>query len=353
MFLQDLEYLRVETLCWNRNIVAAKIAFFRTEAYERETFEKANKAFQLDLQYIQEPLSLDTASLAKGCKAICIFVNDAIDEKLIEHLYTLGVRLIALRGAGFDKIDLKAAQNKIKVVRVPEYSPYAVAEYAVGLMLTLNRKYHHAYDRTKSHNFSISGFLGFDMHQKVVGVIGVGRIGAVVVHILQGFGMRVLAYDVDPVQVKKTKAQLVDLPTLYKESDIITLHAPLTKENHYLIDRKAIFQMKRNVLIINTGRGGLINTKDLIEGLEMGKVGGAALDVYENEKEIFYKDLSQKNLSDPLLERLLEFPQVLVTSHMAYFTEEATSNIAKTTLENIQDFLEDKPLKNKVEFAAG
>lgn len=319
-----------------------KIAFFDTKSYDKEFFQAANRDFKFEIKFLETHLSLDTAIFAQGCEVACIFVNEKVDANLINELHRLGVKLIALRCAGYNNIDLKAAKGKIEVVRVPDYSPYAVAEHAVGIMLTLNRKFHRAYNRTRDNNFNISGLLGFDMHGKTAGVIGLGKIGTVVVDILRGFGMKILTYDI------MSNLANSDLPTIYRESDIITLHCPLTPENKHMIDEKALSQMKKGVMLINTGRGGLIDTKALIKNLKNKKVGAAGLDVYEEESRYFYEDFSFSFIDDDTLARLLTFPNVLITSHQAFFTHEALHNIAHTTLSNILDFSQNKSLKNKV-----
>jgi D-lactate dehydrogenase len=319
-----------------------KIAFFDTKSYDKEFFQAANKNFGYEIKFFESHLTQDTAILAKGCPVVCPFVNDRLDAPLINALYQFDVELIALRSAGYNNVDLKAAQGKLHVVRVPKYSPYAVAEHAVGMMLTLNRKFHRAYNRTRDNNFSITGLLGFDMHGKTAGVIGIGQIGKVVVEILKGFGMKVLTYDVVP------GLGTSDLDTIYRESDIITLHCPLTQGNKHMIDEKALSKMKKGVMLINTGRGGLIDTKALIENLKNQKIGAAGLDVYEEESAYFYEDFSFSFIQDDVLARLLSFPNVLITSHQAFFTQEALHNIAQTTLENIREFDTKQPLKNEV-----
>jgi len=319
-----------------------KIAFFDAKSYDREFFSAANEKFGYEIKFLDSHLHPDTAILAKGYSVICAFVNDRIDASMIEVLKSSGVELIALRSAGYNNVDLKAAKGKIRVVRVPKYSPYAVAEHAVGMMFTLNRKLHRAYNRTRDNNFSIAGLLGFDMHGKTAGVIGIGQIGKVVVDILKGLGMRVLTYDAQPDLSNST------LEKLYEESDIITLHCPLTLDNKHLIDEKAFSKMKKGVMLINTGRGGLIDTKALIENLKSQKVGAAGLDVYEEEGTYFYEDFSFSIMKDDVLARLLSFSNVLITSHQAFFTSEALHNIANTTLENIREFTNNKPLKNEV-----
>ncbi|MBS0647850.1 MAG: 2-hydroxyacid dehydrogenase [Verrucomicrobia bacterium] len=325
-----------------------KIAFFDTKRYDKEFFQAANREYNFEIKYFDSHLTKDTAILAQGFSVVCVFVNDQIDAPLIEILHRLGIKLIALRCAGYNNVDLPAAQDKISVVRVPDYSPYAVAEHAVGMMMTLNRKLHLAYHRTRDNNFSIAGLLGFDMHGKTAGIIGAGHIGRIVIQILKGLGMRVLSYDIDPALVKEAGAEYADLDALFEKSDIISLHCPLTPQNHHMINNTALAKMKKGVMLINTGRGGLIDTSDLLENLKNQKIGAAGLDVYEEESGYFYEDFSHSFISDDLLARLLTFPNVLVTSHQAFFTREALQNIAKTTLRSIFDFSQDKPLQNEV-----
>lgn len=325
-----------------------KIAFFDAKPYDIEFFDQANRQFGFEIKYFEPHLTIDTAILAQGYAAVCVFVNDKITKDVVEALYQHGVKIIALRCAGYNNVDLKSAKGKLAVVRVPVYSPAAVAEHAVGMMLSLNRKIHRAYTRVRENNFSIVGLMGFDMQRKKAGVVGCGQIGQVVVRILKGFGMDVLGYDVAHDRVEKAGARFANLETLYKESDILTLHCPLTPENFHMIDKNAIAQMKKGVLLINTGRGALINTKDLIDGLKSEKIGAAGLDVYEEESRYFYEDFSLSFIPDDLLARLQTFPNVLITAHQAFFTKEAVTNIAETTLASIRDFEEGKKLVHEV-----
>lgn len=325
-----------------------KIAFFEAKLFDQEFFDAANKPLAFEIDYFEERLTLETVALVAGHEAVCVFVNNKITAEIIDALVQRGIKLIALRSAGFNHVDLKAAKGKINVVYVPRYSPYSVAEFAVGLMLCLNRKIHHAFLRTRENNFTISGLMGFDMHGKTAGVIGCGKIGSVMVKILQGFGMKVLGYDIDRSLVEKAGCDSVDLHTLYNSSDIITLHCPLTQESKHMINHDALSQMKDGVMLINTGRGGLIDTHALIDALKSKKVGSAGLDVYEEESRYFYEDFSSSFISDDLLARLQTFPNVLITSHQAFFTQEAMTNIARTTLENIKAFADNKPLINEV-----
>ncbi len=325
-----------------------KIALFDAKPYDKEFFEIANSQYLFDIHYFEEGLNLETCLLARGFDAVCVFVNDPVTAAIVDSLCKAGVKLIALRSTGYNHVDLKAASGKITVVRVPEYSPHAVAEFAVGMMLSLNRKIHHAYARVRDNNFSIAGLMGFDMYRKTAGVIGAGRIGKAVIEILKGFGMKVIAYDVLPEQVEMADCPFADLDTLYRESDIITLHCPLTPANTHMINSASIAKMKKGVMIINTGRGSLVNSLDLVQALKTGKVKAAGLDVYEEEAEYVYKDLSLTILDDDTLARLLSFPNVLITSHQAFFTQEALTAIASITLENVKDFFEGNPCNNEV-----
>jgi D-lactate dehydrogenase len=327
-----------------------KIAFFDAKPYDRDFFESMNQGYNYPIKYFTGHLTPDNVSSTHGFDTVCIFVNDNITAEIIDVLAENGIRLIALRSAGYNNIDLRAVYKKIHVVRVPAYSPYAVAEHAVALMMTLNRKTHKAYHRTRDNNFNINGLLGFDMHGKTAGVIGTGKIGKCTIDILSGFGMRILGYDSypDEAYAKEAGIQFVDLDTLYRESDIITLHCPLTPENLHMINNESIGKMKDGVMIINTGRGKLIHTKDLIDGLKTRKIGAAGLDVYEEETEYFFEDFSHEVIDDDVLARLMTFPNVLVTSHQGFFTKEALTNIAQTTLENIRLFFEKDQLPNEI-----
>jgi D-lactate dehydrogenase len=328
----------------------SKIAFFDAKPYDIESFNELNKQFGFDIKYFKYHLTQDNIILAQGFDIIIVFVNDIINAEMIDRLVEYGVKLIALRSSGFNNISLKSAQDKIKIVRVPEYSPNAIAEHSVALMLALNRKIHRAYFRTRDTNFSLHGLLGFDMYQKTAGIIGSGRIGKALIKILKGFGMNVLAYDKYPDMAfaKKHDFDYVTLDELLRKSDIISLNCPLNKETEYIINRDAIFKMKKGVMIINTGRGKLIHTSDLIDGLKSGKIGSAGLDVYEEESQFFYEDLSDRILTDDMLARLLIFNNVIITSHQGFFTREAMYNIARITMQNISDFCEGKELKNEV-----
>lgn len=330
--------------------MAYKIAFFGAKPYDIASFDKVNEKYNYDIRYYKGHLNPNNVVLTQGVDAVCIFVNDTADATVIDAMVDNGVKLLALRCAGFNNVDLKAAKGKLPVVRVPAYSPYAVAEYSLALMLSLNRKIHRAYWRTRDGNFSLNGLMGFDMHGKTIGIIGTGKIAKILIRMLKGFGMRILAYDLYP-DLKFAEEEgfsYVSLDELYRESDIISLHCPLTDQTKYMINKDSIGKMKDGVMITNTGRGQLINTNDLIEGLKEKKIAAAGLDVYEEEGEYFYEDKSDKIIDDDVLARLLSFNNVIVTSHQAFFTREALHNIAETTLQNIDDFRHHRPLVNEV-----
>ncbi|MFV0271158.1 2-hydroxyacid dehydrogenase [Macellibacteroides fermentans] len=330
--------------------MAYKIAFFGAKPYDISSFDQVNKDFNYDIKYYKGHLNKNNLVLTQGTDAVCIFVNDTADAEIIDGLAKNGVKLIALRCAGYNNVDLAAAKGKMKIVRVPAYSPYAVAEHAVALMLSLNRKIHRAYWRTRDGNFSLHGLMGFDMHGKTAGIIGTGKIAKILIKILKGFGMNIVAYDLYPdyAFAEEQGITYTTLDELYKQSDIISLHCPLTDKTKYLINDISICKMKDNVMIINTGRGLLIHTNALIEGLKNKKIAAAGLDVYEEEGDYFYEDKSDKIIDDDVLARLLSFNNVIVTSHQAFFTKEALHNIAETTLLNVKAFMENQPLANEV-----
>ena len=330
--------------------MAYKIAFFGAKPYDIASFDKVNEKYNYDIRYYKGHLNPNNVVLTQDTDVVCIFVNDTADAAVIDAMVDNGVKLLALRCAGFNNVDLKAAKGKLPVVRVPAYSPYAVAEYSLALMLSLNRKIHRAYWRTRDGNFSLNGLMGFDMHGKTIGIIGTGKIAKILIRLLKGFGMRILAYDLYPDMkfAGEEGISYVSLDELYRESDIISLHCPLTDQTKYMIDKDSIDKMKEGVMIINTGRGQLINTNDLIEGLKEKKIAAAGLDVYEEDGEYFYEDKSDKIIDDDVLARLLSFNNVIVTSHQAFFTKEALHNIAETTLQNIEDFRCHRPLVNEV-----
>lgn len=329
--------------------MACKIAFFGAKPYDIASFDKVNERFEYDIRYFKGHLNANNVLLTAGADVVCIFVNDSADREVIDALVKNGVKLLALRCAGFNNVDLEAARGRLPIVRVPAYSPYAVAEYTVALMLSLNRKIHRAYWRTRDGNFSLNGLMGFDMHGKTAGIIGTGKIAKILIHILKGLGMRVVANDLYPDrEFARTEGfDYVPLDELYRQSDIISLHCPLTPETRYLINDESIAKMKKGVMIINTGRGQLIHTNALIEGLKEKQVSAAGLDVYEEEGDYFYEDKSDKIIDDDVLARLLSFNNVIVTSHQAFFTKEAMYNIAETTMENIEAFGEGR-LQNEV-----
>lgn len=318
-----------------------KVAFFDAKPYDMLGFDRYAEGTGIEIKYFETRLNEDTVSLAAGYDCVCVFVNDIVNAAVVEQLYKLGVQMIALRCAGFNNVDTRACYGKIHVFRVPAYSPYAVAEHAMALLLTINRRIHKAYNRTREFNFSLSGLAGFDLHGKTVGVIGTGKIGRIFADICNGFGMKVLAYDKFPVS--DTHMEYVDLPRLFAESDVISLHCPLTDETYHLISDEAIRQMKKGVTIINTSRGALVDTEALITGIKEKKVGAACLDVYEEEGDLFYEDFSGHIVQDDKLVRLIAMPNVIVTSHQAFLTNEALDNIANTTISNIRKFFAREP----------
>jgi D-lactate dehydrogenase len=327
-----------------------KVVIFSSHNYEKRYFEDLNKNFGHSLQFLETRLNSQTAFITKDFDCICAFVNDILNEKTITILKETGIKIIALRSAGFNHVDLNAAQKyQIPVVRVPAYSPHAVAEYAIAMLLTLNRKTHKAYNRSREFNFSLDGLVGFDLYKKTVGIIGTGKIGNVFADILTGFGSYVIAYDKYPNKNNKT-ITYVSLNELYEKSDIISLHVPLNKETFHLINDEAFSKMRKNVILINTSRGAIIETKALIHALKNNNIMGAALDVYEEEESYFFSDFSVQGIDDDNLARLLSFPNVLITGHQGFLTHEAISNIVTTTLKNISDFENGNELVNEVKF---
>ncbi len=321
------------------------VAFFDTKSYDKESFNKFSDE-NIKIRFFENKLNADTVSMAYKCDAVCAFVNDNIDKEVIDVLEKLGVKHIALRCAGYNNVDLKAAKGKIKVTRVPAYSPYAIAEHAMGMILTLNRKLHRAYIRTRDHNFSLEGLTGFDLRNKTVGIVGTGKIGCAMAEICKGFGMNILGYD--PYPNEHFCGENVQLDTLFQKSDIISLHCPLSKENYRLINKDTLEKCKDGVFIINTSRGKLVDTADVIAGIKSGKVGAAGLDVYEEETELFFEDYSGEIIHDDTLSTLISMPNVIVTSHQAFLTREALNAIAETTMQNLTDCFEGKELKNEV-----
>jgi D-lactate dehydrogenase len=326
-----------------------KVAVFSARNYDREFLTAANVS-RHDLYFFEPHLSKETAGLAAGFDAVCVFVNDRVDAAVIAQLSVFGVRLIALRCAGYNNVDLTSAnKNGLTVVRVPGYSPYSVAEHTLGLILALNRKLHRAFNRVREGNFALDGLLGFDIHGKTGGIIGTGKIGAVVAQILTGFGCRILAFDPMPNETcRSLGVHYLKLDELLAQSDVITLHCPLTPENKHMIDASALRKMRDGVMLINTSRGALIDTLAVIEALKSGKVGSLGLDVYEEEEQIFFEDRSGLIISDDVFSRLLTFPNVIITGHQAFFTREALENIAATTIYNITKFESGLALDNRV-----
>lgn len=327
-----------------------KIAFFSTRDYDRQYFDEVNTSFGHELCYYSHRLSLPVARQPLSVDAVCVFVNDNLDRETLTALHQQGINLVILRCAGFNNVDLVTTEQLgMTVVRVPAYSPYAVAEHTVGLMLSLNRKIHRAYNRVREGNFSLQGLLGFDMHGRTVGVVGTGRIGALVVRILAGMGCRVLAHDIrQNKQCIDLGAEYVSLSELYQQSDIITLHCPLNCDTHHMINDRALQQMKPGVMLINTSRGAVIDATVLVPGLKSGKIGYLGLDVYEQEGDLFFQDLSDQIITDDIFERLVTFPNVLITGHQGYFTEDALRNIATTSLENASIIERGSPCNNEV-----
>jgi D-lactate dehydrogenase len=325
-----------------------KIAFFSTKSYDRQFFDHYVSTHEII--YFEARLNKLTATLATGCNAVCVFVNDKLSRNTIIELKKIGIQLIALRSAGFNNVDLAAAkENNIAVVRVPAYSPYAVAEHAVALMLTLNRKTHKAYNRVREGNFSLERLTGFDLHGKTVGVMGTGKIGQVFCDIMLGFGCKVMAFDLVAHQPTVAKGvEYLPLIDVLEQADIISLHCPLNEQTRHIINEQTIAMMKEGVMILNTSRGALIDTSAAINGLKSGRIGYLGLDVYEQEEKLFFNDLSENIIQDDEIMRLLSFPNVLITSHQGFFTEEALTQIAQVTLENIDAFEAGKTIKNSV-----
>ena len=322
-----------------------RVAMFDTKPYDEASFEKIRPE-NVEITYYPVKLNRDSVMLASGKDAVCTFVNDTVDKCVIDKLCDEGVKLVALRCAGFDSVDIEACSDRIKVVRVPAYSPEAVAEHAMALLMTSVRRIHKAYNRTRDYNFSLNDLVGFNLNGKTIGVVGTGKIGKAFVKICNGFSMNVLAYDMYPAE--GIGATYVTMDELLEKSDIISLHCPLTDENRHMINADTISKMKKGVVIINTSRGGLINAKDMLEGLKTRKIGAACIDVYEEESNLFFNDKSGHILDDEIMARLLTMPNVIVTSHQAFLTEEALANIAETTIKNIVEYFEDGKLTNEV-----
>lgn len=323
-----------------------RIAFFDAKPYDKPSFDRAIEGKDIKIKYYETKLTEDTVDLAKGADAVCVFVNDTVNAAVIDRLAELGVGMVALRCAGFNNVDMKHAYGRVHVLRVPAYSPYAVAEHAMALLLTSIRRIHKAYIRSRDFNFSLTNLTGFDLHGKTVGVVGTGKIGRVFIDICRGFGMKVLAYDKYPAE--DAGYEYVSPDELLRESDIISLHCPLTDETKHMINADAIEKCKKGVVIINTSRGGLVDAEALLEGIKSRKVGAACLDVYEEEADLFFEDNSGHILDDDVLARLISMPNVIVTSHQAFLTEEALENIAGTTIDNILTFAENNQCPNEL-----
>ena len=332
-----------------------KIAFFDAKPYDKPSFEKYGEELGLKFKYFETKLNEDTVGLAAGYDAVCVFVNDTVNASVIDRLCELGVKTVALRCAGFNNVDMKHAFGKIHVVRVPAYSPYAVAEHAMAMLLTSVRRIHKAYIRTRDFNFSLSGMTGFDLHGKTMGIIGTGRIGRVFTDICRGFGMRVLAYDKFPAAGYEDGENIkyVELDELFRDSDIISLHCPLTEDTYHIIDAESIAKCRRGVVLINTSRGALVDAEALLEGIKARKVGAACLDVYEEESDFFFEDFSGHILDDDILARLISMPNVIVSSHQAFLTEEALSNIAEATVKNLIDIQKNGRCENELCYRGG
>jgi D-lactate dehydrogenase len=327
-----------------------RVAVFSTKPYDRDFLRRANAGHGHDITFLEPRLSAETASLAEGFEAVCVFVNDVVDREVLTKLAAGGTRLVALRSAGFNNVDLEAAQEMdVTVARVPVYSPHAVAEHAAALILALNRKIHRAYARVREGNFSLEGLMGFDLVGRTVGIVGTGTIGTVFARIMSGFGCRLLANDPFPNdECRALGVEYVDADRLFSESDIVAVHAPLTPDSYHLVDEQALARMKRGAMLINTSRGALVDTRAVIQALKEGTLGGLGIDVYEEEAELFFEDLSQEVIRDDVFARLLTFPNVLVTAHQAFFTEEAVGRIAETTLQNISSFEQGKGVAHPV-----
>ncbi len=323
-----------------------KIAFYGTKPYDKIWFEPMGKEYGFDIHFIEASCNQETVFMAKGHDAICIFVNDYVNAEMIDALYEMKVKAILLRSAGFNNVDVKAAEDKIVILRVPSYSPEAVAEFSMAMLLTVNRMTHKAYNRTRDFNMSLNGLMGMDLYEKTAGVIGTGKIGQAMIKILNGFQMHVICYD--PYPVEGLEAEYVSKEELFKTSDIITLHCPLNSDTRHIVNEESIALMKKGVYLVNTSRGALIDTDALIGGMLEGKFGGVGLDVYEEEEGVFYEDRSNDIIVDDNLARLVTFPNVLITSHMGFFTKEAMQAIALTTLENAYALENGLPLVNQV-----
>ncbi len=327
-----------------------RIAFFDAKPYDKPSFEKFGKENGVEFKYFETKLNEDTVDLANGFDGVCVFVNDTVNAAVIDRLCEKGIRIVALRCAGFNNVDLRHAKGRVHLLRVPAYSPYAVAEHTMAMLLTSVRRIHKAYIRTRDFNFSLSGMTGFDLHGKTVGVIGTGRIGRVFINICRGFGMKILAYDKYRAEGLDNgdTVRYVELDELFRKSDIISLHCPLTEETYHIIDAASLDKCKKGVVILNTSRGALVDAEALLAGIKSRKVGAACLDVYEEESEFFFEDFSGHILEDDTLARLISMPNVIVSSHQAFLTEEALENIAETTVKNILDITKNGKCDNEI-----
>ncbi len=327
-----------------------KVVVFSTQSYDRQFLEAANHAHRHELIFLEPRLAAETAALAMNTPAVCVFINDQLDDVVLRAIAAQGVRLIAIRAAGFNNVDLKTAEELgMTVVRVPAYSPYAVAEHAIALILTLNRKIYRAYNRVRDDNFSLEGLIGFDLHGSTVGIVGTGKIGQCFAQIMQGFGCKLLAYDPYPnAECLKIGVQYVELSTLLSASDIVSLHCPLTPENHHLINTESLVDLKPGAMLINTSRGGLMDTNAVIKSIKTGQIGYLGIDVYEQEEALFFQDLSDTIIQDDTFQLLQSFPNVVITAHQAFFTRNALKSIAETTLANITNFTQGRPCPNQI-----
>lgn len=323
-----------------------RISFYDAKPYDKIYFDQFKNEYDFEIDYFEPKLSAHTAVMANGSDAVCAFVNDDIDAEAIDMLHQQGIGVIAMRCAGYNNIDFKSAFEKVHILRVPAYSPYAVAEHAMALLLTLNRKIHRAYNRTREYNFSLSGLVGFDLHGKTAGVVGTGKIGRCFIDICRGFGMNVIAYD--PFPAPDSGIEYVSFEELCKRSDVISLHCPLTKDTKHIVNEKSLALMKDSVTILNTSRGALIDSEALLQAIKDEKIEAAGLDVYEEETDLFYEDMSDTIIQDDVLARLISMPNVIVTSHQAFLTHEALSNIARTTLDNLKAYFDGAPLPNEI-----
>jgi len=328
-----------------------KIAFFDTKPYDKTWIEPLSAEYGYTIKFFEHKLNADTAVLADGYCVVCAFVNDTLNSEVVDILYKGGVKLIALRCAGYNNVDFKSAYGRINVVRVPAYSPFAVAEHAAALMLSLNRRIHRAYVRTRDNNFNINGLMGFDLNGKTAGIIGTGKIGQIFLGICKGFGMKTIAYD--PYPINNPDFEYVTLESLFEKSDIVSLHCPLTPETKHIVNKDSLAKIKPEALLINTSRGALVDTHALIDALRSSSIGGAGLDVYEEEEEYFFEDFSNEVMVDDDLARLLSFPNVLITSHQGFFTREAMQEIAAVTMKNIYAFETDQVLENEICYRCG